>query len=84
MNPLHAVSGIALVFAVLFVFGFLKGTTVPLGALRKQAMQLGHWGQAAGPERLAQRVAELRTRLPGKSEAWLVQWIIDDLKRAKR
>jgi hypothetical protein len=84
VSPLYAVGALALVFAVLFVFGLLSSPPSPDSSLRKQAMQLGRWGQAEGPARLEQRVAELRPRFPGKSEAWLLQWIIDDLRRAKR
>jgi hypothetical protein len=84
MTPLHVVVTIAVVFTLLFLYGFLR-TPVDTGAvLRERYLKLVRLARADGEAQLAERLEGLSRRFPGRTYAWYLNWLVKDLERAKR
>lgn len=83
MRPEWVLLGGATVFFVVFAVGFLTSPPDPIAVLRRDYLQLIHLG-AESEEHLSQRLEALRAKNPGKTERWYLQWLVDDLRRAKR
>lgn len=84
MTPLHVISAVAAVFAVLFVFGFLATPPDPSASLRLKYLKLVRLSRPEGEAQLAERLEALSRRFPGKSYGWYLSWLVKDLERAKR
>ena len=72
------------VFAVLFVLGFLIPPTNPIKTLTRAYLRLSHVPRGQARTELAERVELLSQRFPGKTHRWYLDWLVTDLKRAKR
>ena len=84
MNPLYVVSGIAGLFAVLVLWGFVQTRPDPVAQLRARYLALMRLSPVEGQVHLAERLESLSQRFPGKSYVWYLNWLITDLQRAKR
>jgi hypothetical protein len=84
MTPLYVVIGIAAVFALLFLYGLLVRPSDPSARLREQYLKLVRLSRADGEAQLAERLESLSKRFPGRTYAWYLKWLVNDLERAKR
>ena len=84
MTPLHVVLAAAALFSLLFLYGFVR-TPVDRGAvLRERYLKLVRLSRADGEAQLAERLESLSQRFPGRTYAWYLNWLVNDLERAKR
>lgn len=84
MTPLHVTAGIAAVFSVLFLYGFLATKPDPAAGLRERYLKLLRLSRAEGEAQLAERLEGLSRRFPGRTYRWYLNWLVKDLERAKR
>jgi hypothetical protein len=84
MTPLHLVAGIGIVFSVLFLYGLVQPKADPSAGLRERYLKLVRLSRAEGEAQLAERLEALGQRFPGRSYRWYLEWLVNDLERAKR
>lgn len=84
MSSTLVVAVLAGVFVMLFAVGFVQGTPDPRSMLRARYIRLRRLAADDGREELAARLQVLRQRFPGKNDLWCLQWLVEDLERAKR
>lgn len=84
MSTTVVVAGLVAVFVALFAVGFAQGTPDPGSMLRARYIRLRRLAADDGREELAARLHLTRQRFPGKNELWCLQWLVEDLERAKR
>jgi hypothetical protein len=84
MSSFNLAVGIAAVFAVLFLYGFLQTAPDPSAALRERYLKLVRLARPEGEHQLAERLESLSRRFPGRTYRWYLNWLVKDLERAKR
>ena len=84
MTPLNLVIGIAAVFSGLFLYGFVQTRPDPSNALRERYLKLVRLSRADAEHQLAERLESLSRRFPGRTYGWYLNWLVNDLERAKR
>ncbi len=84
MNTTSVMLGVGVVFAVLFLAGLLRSAPDPEAVLKAQYFELSRLSPTEAPVDLADRVDALSRRFPGHTYLWYLDWLVKDLKRAKR
>lgn len=79
-----ALLGLGAVFAALFLVGLALPPPDPIAALKREYLRLSRLPRAQALAELDDRVERLTERHPGKTYAWYLDWLVTDLKRAKR
>lgn len=78
------VVAIAGVFASVFLVGFAQKPVDRVQQLKRRFMALSFMTRGRGEAALMDRVEALRERYPGKPYVWYLEWLVNDLERAKR
>lgn len=72
------------VFGVVFLLGFILPPPDPIAQLTRTYLQLTRLPRRQARAQLAERVEALSRRFPGETYRWYLEWLVTDLKRAKR
>ena len=75
---------VAVTFGVIVVLGFVQTPADSLAALTRAYIQLSRLPPRQAKAQLADRVDRLAQRFPGQTHEWYVEWLVTDLRRAKR
>lgn len=78
------VAAIAAIFTALFLVGLVLPPPDPIAALKRQFRVLSRLSAAQADEALEERVEALTQRFPGRGYRWYLEWLVTDLRRAKR
>ncbi len=82
--PLLLLEGTAAVFGLVLLLGLLLRPPNPIAELTRSYLQLAHLPRSHARAQLAERVEALSHRFPGETYRWYLEWLVTDLKRAKR
>lgn len=77
-------AALGVVFAIVFLVGFVKTPTNSVAALKARYHALSRVAKHQAESDLHDRLVALAERFPGKTERWYLQWLVTDLERAKR
>lgn len=84
VQPILVLAVTAAVFGVIVLLGFILPPPDPIAQLTRTYLQLAHLPRRQARAQLAERVEALSRRFPGETYQWYLEWLVTDLKRAKR
>lgn len=84
MSPVLVIATVAAIFGVLFLVGLLMPPPDPIALLEREYVTMMRLGTREGRLHLNERMEAMRERRPGQTDLWYLQWLVDDLRKAKR
>jgi hypothetical protein len=72
------------VFVVLFLAGLLWPESLTDAQLEAQLALAARFSPLETKRRVAERIADVENRFPGKSRRWYLRWLLADYRRAGR